>query len=117
MCDETYEKVKALLFDNEQLFAKLYRVGEAYGEIDFDESGFYEEEEATVLRHWGKLAAKLAKALDTGLPGCSVSLPKHYTPDRFRISVEIKPQEEEPGLLDIDYSVAGQIIIERKDEA
>ena len=113
MSDDIFEQVKKLLRTNEHLFTKLHSVGEAYRSIDFDESGLYEEEEATVHRHWSKLANKLIEALNTELEGCSVYLLEHSEPDKFQISLEIRPQEEELCRLNVNYSVEGEIAIER----
>jgi len=114
MNKEQLEQAKEIFQENEHLFAKLHKVGRQYEEIDFDESGLYEEDEERTLRHWNKLTAKLAEALQRGLEDAEVSVEKCDDPAKYTVSFTITSKEgdkEESSGLRIDYSNEGEISI------
>lgn len=117
MNDETYETIKTTLAEEEQLFAKLHRVAREYDAIDFDESGFYDEEVERCERHWNTLATKIADALRTRLGDAEVRLLKNPEPNLCTLRFDITTTEEtgtERSRLSVDYATEGQIAISRE---
>ena len=119
MTEEMYETAKTVFAENERLFTKLHRVAQEYNEIDFDESGFYEEDAQRCERHWSTLAGKIADALDGALEDAEVRLLKNKEPNicslRFDITASGEDGESATTRLNVDYSVEGQISIERQN--
>ncbi|MDX1294629.1 MAG: hypothetical protein R3302_00075 [Sulfurimonadaceae bacterium] len=117
MTDTTYDTIKTIFSENERLFTKLKKVADEYDDIDFDESGFYDEEVERCERHWNKLANKLLDALREGVEDAEINVLKNKEPNirsiRFDIVTE-NEEEKETTRLSVDYSVAGQIGIERQ---
>ena len=113
MNDETYENLKAALAEEERLFAKLYRVAREYDAIDFDESGFYDEEAQRCERHWNTLAMKVAEALRGRLDGAEVRLLKNSEPNICTLRFDITTADATTRL-SVDYATEGQIAISRE---
>jgi hypothetical protein len=120
MTDTTYDTIKEVFAENERLFTKLKKVADEYDAIDFDESGFYDEEVERCERHWNKLASKLVDALREGIEDAEINVLKNSEPNirsiRFDVVTENSENEEEKVTtrLSVDYSVEGQISIDRK---
>ena len=120
MTDTMYDTLKAVLSEQERLFAKLLKVAREYDAIDFDESGLYQEEAERCERHWNTLAGKIASALDTALADAEVKLLKNREPNvthlKFDIIVPADETEETPELttrVTVDYATGGQLAITR----
>lgn len=113
MNDELFQQIKEILNAHGHLFAKLHKVGREYETIDFDESGLYEEDVERTLRHWGKLTAKLASALQEGLDESTVRTEKNSDPGSYTAVFVISREGSVPFRLDIDYAQEGQISITR----
>ncbi len=109
-----FEQVKEALGENEYLFNKLHKVGQQYEDIDFDESGLYEEEEETVLRRWDKLSSKIEKSLNENLENVTVKIRETVSPQEYVLKLDFIYQEEEEDILsslNIDYSKIGELSI------
>ncbi len=114
MNEEVLKQTKEIFRQNEHLFAKLHKVGRQYEEIDFDESGLYEEDEERTLRHWNKLTEKLAAALQSGLEEIEVAVKKCMDPAEYKVSFIFTSNDGEDKRSDtvkVDYSNEGEISI------
>ncbi len=118
MTDIIYDTIKNTLAENERLFTKLVKVAQEYDAIDFDESGFYDEEVARCERHWNKLATKMADALSEALEDAEVKVLKNEAPNIRVLKLDVTSvndnDEKETTRLSVDYGVEGQISIDRQ---
>lgn len=118
MTEAHYDTIKKVLTENERLFAKLHKVAQEYDAIDFDESGFYDEEVERSERHWDTLSRKLLDALDAALESAEVRLLKNSAPNvctlRFDIIIHGKDEQVRTTRLHVDYATEGQIAISRE---
>ena len=110
MDEELLIKIKELLAQSEHLFIKLRRIGLEYEDIEVDESGLFEEEEATVLRHWDKLSSKIAQHLNENIEACTITRVKEQTPDNYTVSFQIL-QEEATHIITVNYSSEKELLI------
>ena len=112
MKEELFEQIKELLSENEYLFTKLHKVGKQYEDIDFDESGLYEEEEEIILGRWNKLSSKIEANLNDNLEDIDVKVAKKSSPQHYMLKLKFVAKEDEEALsLDIGYSKIGEISI------
>ena len=107
---ELFEQLKTLLVENERLFSKLRRTAEQYKNIDFDESGLYDEDEETAIRHWDKLSSKIAHNLNENIEDYSVIRLKINSPEEYSVSFEIS-NEEESHQIAVSYLNEGELSI------
>jgi hypothetical protein len=117
MTDATYEAIKAIFAENERLFTKLLKVAREYDAIDFDESGFYEEDVARCERHWKTLASKVADALREGVENAEVRLLQNPEPNTriLRFDITTKGEEgAETTRLNVEYATEGELAITRE---
>jgi hypothetical protein len=89
-----FEQVKEQLVANERLFIKLRRTAEQYRAIDFDESGLYDDDEATALRHWDKLTSKVVTALNETIQGYEIVRAKERSPEEYCVDFKIFNEED-----------------------
>ncbi len=108
--EELFEQVKELLVENERLFAKLRRTAEQYKSIDFDESGLYDDEEETALRHWDKLSSKIAFNLNDNIEDCTVTRFGVNSPEEYGVNFEIS-NEEASQKIHVSYLNEGELSI------
>jgi hypothetical protein len=90
-----FEQVKEQLIANERLFAKLRRTAEQYRAIDFDESGLYDDDETTALRHWDKLTSKIVVALNENVEEYTVERLGENSPEEYYVNFKISNEENE----------------------
>jgi len=69
-----YNNLKDSFIESERLFVKLAKVSDNIANIDYDESGFYHEDEEMYKRHWLKLSSKIVDALSESLQGHDIEL-------------------------------------------
>ena len=72
-----YDNLKESFINSQKLFIKLAGVVDNIVNIDYDESGLYQEEEETYERHWLKLASKIVDILSESLDGYDIELLKN----------------------------------------
>ena len=108
--EELFEQLKSLLIENERLFSKLRRTAEQYKSIDFDESGLYDDDEETALRHWDKLSSKIAQHLNENIEEYTVTRLKIDSPEYYSVSFEIS-NEEESHKIAVSYLNEGELSI------
>jgi hypothetical protein len=120
MTDNTYETIKTVFAENERLFTKLKKVADEYDAIDFDESGFYDEEVERCERHWNKLAGKLLETLRASIEEAEINVLKNKEPNmrsiRFDIVTVNDEEERETTRLSVDYAIEGQISIHQNGQ-
>lgn len=73
---EDYEILKSTFIESQRLFDKLNVVTTNYDNIEFDESGLYQEDEEICQRHWLKLSSKIVDALKKSLVSYNIELHK-----------------------------------------
>jgi hypothetical protein len=110
MQSELLQEIKERLSECERLFVKLRQTGHNYENIEYDESGFYEDDETTALRHWDKLSSKVAQYLDENIESCRISRDDVQTPDRYCIILTIE-EEDKTHLLRVNYSNEDELLI------
>ena len=108
--EELFEQLKSLLIENERLFTKLRRTAEQYKNIDFDESGLYDDDEETALRHWDKLSSKIALHLNESIEEYTIKRLKIDSPEYYSVSFEIS-NEEESHKIAVNYLNEGELSI------
>lgn len=109
---DTMDILKEVLSEQERLFSKLNKTGKRFESIDFDESGLYDEAEATAFRHWNTLTTKLAHAIRERIPQSVISVKKCNSPAEYKVVFVIQIQENDETLTEtyeVDYSQSGQI--------
>lgn len=107
---EDYEILKSSFIESQRLFDKLNNVATNYRNIDFDESGLYQEEEERYERHWLKLSSKIVDALEESLNGYKVELLKNNDLGLRELNLNIV-SENEKSKIKVDYSEDGSLSI------
>ena len=110
LIDDDYEKLKLSFIDSQRLFDKLNRVANQAGELVYDESGFYGEEEETLQRHWLKLSTKIVDALSESLDGYSIELKDMLSLENRELNMNLI-KDGEISEIKVDYSEDGSINI------
>ncbi len=100
---EDYEILKSSFIESQRLFDKLNTVATNYKNIEFDESGLYQEEEETCERHWLKLSSKIVDALEKSLDGYEIELLKNNDLGLRELSINIVKNNEK-SKIKVDYS-------------
>jgi len=106
--DEKYEELKSALVISQRLFNKLNRVAVQAKELDYDESGLYEEEEETYMRHWLKLSSKVVDNISESLPEYNITLLKNALLEDTELIFNLS-SEDETSKIRVDYSEDGSI--------
>ncbi|MEA2111248.1 MAG: hypothetical protein U9P71_04275 [Campylobacterota bacterium] len=108
--EELFEQIKSLLIENERLFSKLRRTAEQYKSIDFDESGLYDDDEETAIRHWDKLSSKITLNLNDTIEDYTVTRLEVTSPDKYSVCFEVS-NGEESHKLHVSYLNEGELTI------
>jgi hypothetical protein len=69
-----YNKLKESFINSQRLFVKLSGVSDNIANLDYDESGLYQEDEEMFQCHWKKLSAKITEALGDSLEEFEIKL-------------------------------------------
>ena len=107
---EDYEILKNSFIDSQRLFDKLNVVATNIENMDFDESGLYQEEEEMYERHWLKLSSKIVDALDNSLDGYGVELLKNDSLELRELTFNLI-KDDEKSKIKVDYSDDGSLNI------
>ncbi len=105
-----FTQLKELLVESEHLFTKLRKTGLQYENIDFDESGLYDDEEETALRHWDKLSSKIANHLNEYVEDYAVTRLSSQSPDNYSVSFQIL-QNEAIHTITVNYNNEKELLI------
>ena len=100
---EDYEILKKSFIDSQRLFDKLNIVATNVENMEFDESGLYQEEEEMYERHWLKLSSKIVDALDSSLDEYNIELLKNNSLELRELTFNLI-QDDNKSRIKVDYS-------------
>ncbi len=107
---DEYEILKACFIDSQRLFDKLNKVADNALNINYDESGLYQDEEETCNRHWLKLSSKIAEALSNSLEEYHIELLKNDSLEVRELTFNLV-KEEQNSRIHVNYSENGALSI------
>jgi len=108
--ENDYEKLKESFINSQRLFDKLNRVANQASELDYDESGLYQDDEEMYQRHWLKLSSKIVDALSETLNNYDIELLKNEELQDRKLVFNLK-KDKEISKIDVDYSEDGALSI------
>jgi len=101
--NDDYEILKDSFIDSQRLFTKLNIVANNVENMDFDESGLYQEEEEMYERHWLKLSSKIVDALSLSLSEYQIELLKNNSLELRKLSFNLI-KDDIKSKIQVDYS-------------
>jgi hypothetical protein len=101
--DSDYEILKNSFVESQRLFDKLSIVASQAKEIEYDQSGFFYEDEERVQRHWLKLSSKIVDALSNNLQSYKIELFKNKNLEIRELVINLIKDGETSKIL-VDYS-------------
>lgn len=101
--EDDYETLKETLIESQRLFDKLNRVADQASEIDYDESGLYQDDEEMYQRHWLKLSSKIVDSLSEALQTFDIELLKNESLEDRELFFKLK-RDEQTSSVSVDYS-------------
>ena len=107
---EDYEILKSSFVESQRLFDKLNHVSTQAKELDYDESGLYQDEEDRLERHWLKLSSKIVDGLSLAMDKYNIELLKNSSLESSELKFNISKDDEISKIL-VDYSEDGAISI------
>ena len=110
LLEEDYEVLKSSFIESQRLFDKLNNVCSQAKEIDYDESGLYQEDEERLERHWLKLSSKIVDSLSSSMDGYTVELLNNDSLEDSELKFNMIKDDEVNKIL-VDYSENGAISI------
>ena len=110
LLEEDYEILKSSFIESQRLFDKLNHVCYQAKELDYDESGLYQEEEERLERHWLKLSSKIVDVLSTSIDGYNIELLKNTNLEDSELKFNMIKDDEVSKVL-VDYSEDGALSI------
>ncbi len=72
--EDDYKILKSSLVESQRLIYKLHHVCSQAKDLDYDESGLYQEDEERLQRHWLKLSSKIVDKLSESLNSYKIEL-------------------------------------------
>lgn len=110
LLEENYEILKDSFIESQRLFDKLNHVSVQAKEIDYDESGLYQDEEERLERHWLKLSSKIVDGLSNSMDGYNIELLSNDSLEASELKFNIIKEDEVSKIL-VDYSEDGALSI------
>ena len=110
LLEDDYEVLKSSFVESQRLFDKLNSVCTQAKELDYDESGLYQDEEERLERHWLKLSSKIVDALSTSLDSYRIELLKKSSLEDSELKFNLSKDDEISKIL-VDYSEDGALSI------
>ncbi len=110
LLEDDYEVLKSSFIESQRLFDKLNSVCAQAKELDYDESGLYQDEEERLERHWLKLSSKIVDALSTSLDSYRIELLKKSSLEDSELKFNLSKDDEISKIL-VDYSEDGALSI------
>ena len=110
LLEEDYEILKASFVDSQRLFDKLNYVCTQAKELDYDESGLYQDEEDRLNRHWLKLSSKIVDGVSLALDKYNIELLKNSSLEDSQLRFNMIKDDEQSKIL-VDYSEDGALSI------
>lgn len=108
--EEKYELLKDSLVQSQRLFSKLNLVASQAKEIDYDESGLYQDDEDMCKRHWLKLSTKIVDNISESLPEYKIELLNNNSLESTELVFNLL-DEETKSKVTVDYSEDSAISI------
>ena len=108
--EEKYELLKDSLVLSQRLFSKLSLVASQAKEIDYDESGLYQDDEEMYKRHWLKLSSKIVDNISESLPEYKIELLNSDSLESTELIFNLV-DEEVKSKVSVDYSEESAISI------
>ena len=108
--NDDYEILKDSFIDSQRLFTKLNTVANNVENMDFDESGLYQEEEEMYERHWLKLSSKIVDALSLSLSEYQIELLKNDSLELRKLSFNLI-KDDIKSKIQVDYSEGDSLSI------
>ena len=108
--EEDYEILKNSFVEAQRLFDKLNHVCTQAKELDYDESGLYQDEEERLERHWLKLSSKIIDALSSSINGYNIELLNNDSLEASELKFNMIKDDEVSKIL-VDYSEDGALSI------
>jgi len=110
LLEEDYEVLKNSFVESQRLFNKLNHVCTQAKELDYDESGLYQDEEERLERHWLKLSSKIIDALSSSINGYNIELLNNDSLEASELKFNMIKDDEVSKIL-VDYSEDGALSI------
>lgn len=101
--ENDYEVLKSSFVESQRLFTKLGVVANNAANIDYDESGLYQDDEDMYKRHWLTLSTKIVDALSGTMDGYTIELLKNDLLETKSLTFNLL-KEEESSKIRVDYS-------------
>ena len=100
---DDYEVLKSSFVESKRLFSKLGKVANSAANIDYDESGLYQDDVDTYSRHWLTLSTKIVDALSDSMDGYSIELLKNDLLETKSLTFNLSKEEESSKIV-VEYS-------------
>ena len=110
LLEEDYEILKGSFIESQRLFDKLNHVCAQAKELDYDESGLYQEDEERLERHWLKLSSKVVDGLSNVMNGYNIELLNNDSLETSELKFNMIKDDEVSKIL-VDYSEDGALSI------
>ncbi len=110
LLEEDYEILKESFIESQRLFDKLNYVSAQAKELDYDESGLYQDEEERLERHWLKLSSKIVDGLSLAMDEYNIELLKNSNLEDSELKFNMSKGDEISKIL-VDYSEDGALSI------
>ena len=110
LLEEDYEILKESFIESQRLFDKLNHVCTQAKELDYDESGLYQDEEERLERHWLKLSSKIVDGLSLAMDKYNIELLKNSSLEDSELKFNMSKDDEISKIV-VDYSEDGALSI------
>ena len=110
LLEEDYEILKDSFIESQRLFDKLNYVCVQAKELDYDESGLYQDEEERLERHWLKLSSKIVDGISSSMDGYTIELLNYSSLEDSELKFNMIKDNEQSKIV-VDYSENGAISI------
>lgn len=110
LIEDDYEVLKSSFIESQRLFDKLNSVSSQAKDLDYDESGLYQDEEERLERHWLKLSSKIVDALSRSMDNYRIELLKNSSLEDSELKFNMYKDDEKSEIL-VDYSEDGALSI------
>ncbi len=110
LLEEDYEILKDSFIESQRLFDKLKYVCVQAKELDYDESGLYQDEEERLERHWLKLSSKIVDGISSSMDGYTIELLNYSSLEDSELKFNMIKDNEQSKIV-VDYSENGAISI------
>jgi len=108
--EDDYEILKNSLVESKRLFSKLNIVADNIVNLDYDESGLYQDEEEKYERHWIKLSSKVVDAIQESLSDYTIELLKNESLEQRELTINLINNEVK-SKIKVDYSESDSLNI------